>query len=246
MRLMQRFRWMTGPTLRGAMAAACVSFGACGDDDNTSTPATDTTGGVDAQPDTSTPRDTASEPDVSFTACDPFGPACPDGLTCTYLGNEAESVCVPAGDVATGGPCDQDLRCANGICMSLNGTDARCFDFCRDQNDCNGFDCIDLNNAEFSVCRVPGLYPTCNLLAQDCADEKACYQVANEPDPVCLDAGDVSDGNTCEFADSCVKGSACINGTCRKLCDPVIENACGGGQLCTTINETAVGYCTPE
>jgi hypothetical protein len=228
--------------------AALVS-GACGDDE-TSSPNPDTSADVTEPGDTTTGSDGSGHigPDaVSFVRCEPFGQdVCGEGETCSYLGNDAEAVCVPSGPVETGELCAPGARCAEGVCMALNGTDARCFDFCRDTNDCGGDICIALSNAAFSVCRVDGLYPPCTLLAQDCDEGLGCYAVRNEPAPVCLEAGEAAAGETCEFADSCVRGAACVNGTCRDLCDPAAEASCEPGFLCTTINDTDVGYCAPS
>jgi len=230
------------------LALALSTTAACGDTDNTAKPATGPdTFGADTR-DTAPPtgQDVMSG-DVDFVKCDPFGAAvCATNEHCTYFGNNAESVCAPSGAITTGDFCGQTNRCQEGICLALNGTSPRCFDFCRDGNDCGDNACLAINDAKFSVCRVAGIYPTCELLAQNCDENKACYAVLGEPDPVCLKAGTVVAGEACNYADSCEKGAACVNSTCRTLCDPAAMGACGAGMVCTTINDTAIGFCTTE
>lgn len=183
------------------------------------------------------------------TACAPFAetPGCPSGQTCTWVGEVPAPICAPAGDAGLGDPCGEQTLCAEGVCLGLNGDAPRCFDLCRDAADCGGESCLTLEGAPFLICEQPGLYPACDLLASTCAEGRGCFMVADEATPVCIPAGETPAGDACPYANSCLAGDACINGTCRDLCDPAgaALPACPDGASCKPIAETNAGYCAP-
>jgi hypothetical protein len=191
------------------------------------------------------------------TGCDPFGaPTCGAGETCTWVYNIAAPICAPAGPAAAGEPCDADTACAEGVCLSLDGTGSRCMALCRDAADCAGEACLDLEDAEFSICRLADLYRACDLLAPACGEGEGCYQVTGEASPICAGAGSVAVGAACTYANDCLAGDACIQlvtdgqageGACRDLCDPAgtALPACPDGTTCTPIPDTSAGFCAP-
>jgi hypothetical protein len=183
------------------------------------------------------------------TACAPFAETsdCPAGETCTWVGDVPAPICAPAGDAAIGEACGDQTLCAEGVCLALNGSASRCFALCRDAADCGAEGCLDLDGAAFRICDQPGLNPACDLLAPTCAAGSGCFIVAGEETPVCVPAGDVAPGGACEYANSCLVGDACINGSCRDLCDPAgaALPACADGATCTAIPETNAGFCAP-
>jgi hypothetical protein len=200
------------------------------------------------------------------TGCDPFGPpTCGAGETCTWVYNIAAPICAPAGPAATGEACTPDAPCAEGVCLSLDGTDSRCFDLCRDGADCGEAACLTLEGEDFSVCRLPDLYRACDLFAPACGEGEGCYRVQGEATPICAGAGDVAVGSACVYANDCLAGDACIqittvpaegasseapapaDGTCRDLCDPAgaALPACPEGTTCTPIPDAAAGFCAP-
>jgi hypothetical protein len=183
------------------------------------------------------------------TACAPFAatPDCPAGQTCTWVGDVPAPICAPAGDAAPGEACGESSLCAEGVCLALNDEPSRCFSLCRDAADCGEEACLTLEGASFRVCGLPDLYPACDLLAPACAEGRGCFIVQGEEAPVCVPAGEVAVGAACEFANSCLAGDACVNGSCRDLCDPAgaALPACPDATSCVAIPDTNAGYCAP-
>jgi hypothetical protein len=180
--------------------------------------------------------------------CDPIaGTGCPEEGTCTYLAGEPCPACALKGDVAAGEPCSAEATCAEGICLSVNGGEHRCYTFCAGEEDCEGGEpCLSLDGLPYDVCKVPGVLATCDLLdAASCPEGKGCYAVEDEPLPVCLPAGDLAEGAACgKLANACLPGLVCVE-TCRPLCDPeAAVPACGEGEVCVPYVEGA-GFCLP-
>jgi len=240
-------RALSRPLAHALLAALALT--ACGDDP--ATPA-DTRDASDAA-DTTVPTDTRVDSEASETTnrlCDPIlQSGCDAGENCTYIGAETVATCVAAGPVPANNVCSAEDRCQRGVCLSINQTGNRCYQVCGENTDCGAGttnECITLTSTPFSVCKIPGLYDQCNLLAQDCTDAtKACYAVANEDEPICLLAGSGAPGSECTSAGSCVKGQACVNSVCRSLCDPDVATSCGATATCRDFFDDT-GYCAPN
>jgi len=200
------------------------------------------------------PSDTHDVGDTSFAEVDTAGPCDPIAQTgckatenCTFVGSATAPSCAAGGPVAASGECSTEARCATGVCMSVNQTANLCYQFCEDERDC-GTDgtCLTLTNAPFKVCKIKGIYQSCDLLAQDCTPAtKACYAVSTEPTPICLPEGASTPGGACDHAGSCKKGYACVNDVCRSLCDPKTAASCGASATCRDF-AFSVGYCEPN
>jgi len=242
--------------MRSALAVVLLALPlvACGDSDadgkTTTRDATSETSG-DATATTSTTGTTtdATAGDAQ-NECDPVAQTgCDEGQHCTFISNQTTSSCQQKGTVAPEAPCSSENRCEVGVCLNLNQTESLCYQFCAVDADCGAGaaagDCLTLSNAGFRICKIDGIYDTCSLLAQDCADTtKSCYAVANEDEPICLTSGTITLGNACERASDCVEGLACVNDVCRQLCDPA-ASTCGEAFQCNTFFANA-GYCEPK
>jgi len=229
-------------------ALLVVSLAACGDDASKSN---DTASSTDASILETGESDVTLQPnpDTSTTPCDPVANSgCASDQMCTYVANETSPSCVTAGVVELGQPCSSEARCKKGVCLNLNDTKSLCYAVCADDLDCGtGGACLTLSNAAFEICRIDGIYENCDLLAQDCsAPTKACYAVATEAEPICRVAGTAALGAACDSAVACVRGGACVDSVCRKLCDRAAEpSECGSGYQCNEYFDGA-GYCEPE
>ena len=235
-----------------ALFALCASLAACGDDggggkadggDTTS----DTAVGDTTPSDT---REASDTRDTAVTGCDPvLNGGCEAGQNCTYIGAETTTTCVAAGPVPATQKCSAEDRCQRGVCMSVNQTDNYCYQVCEEDTDCGAGTanvCLVLNGAPFKVCKIPGIYETCNLLGQTCSDEaKSCYAVGNEDEPICLATGTSAEGAECSTPSACAEGLACVNDVCRKLCDPDVEDSCGETATCRDFFDDT-GYCAPN
>lgn len=235
------------------LALALTASAACGDDkagdtgDGSDTADTATAGDSNA-------TDTGGAPDATgpdtATPCDPVAQTgCDAQKNCTFVAAEESPTCEPAGPVPPEEECGSEARCQVGVCLSLNQTGSRCYQFCDDDGDCGGDtgSCLTLSNAAFHICKIDGIYQNCNLLTQDCTETgKACYAVANEDDPICLTVGTKAVGEACDKASDCVKGVACVNDMCRTLCDPAADpDPCGEAFQCNEFFANA-GYCEPK
>ncbi len=108
---------------------ALLSLVACGDEVRTGT-VTDVgsdTFELDMTPvDFSPPSDVA--PDTSdvipLRQCDPLAKpnGCEAGENCTYITADNFPRCIPSGPIPPGGKCDNDNRCASGVCLAINQT----------------------------------------------------------------------------------------------------------------------------
>ncbi|MCC6623866.1 MAG: hypothetical protein IT385_21585 [Deltaproteobacteria bacterium] len=227
---------------------------ACGDDegDGITTTSDDATAGGDTSTTTTTTTNTATDAATGDTqnACDPVEQSgCEDNQNCTFVANQTVSTCQPEGTVPPEEPCSSESRCQVGVCLNLNQTESLCYQFCEVDADCGpsaaAGSCLTLSNATFRICKIAGIYDTCSLLTQDCADTaKSCYAVANETEPICLTTGTKTLGNGCDRASDCVEGLACVNDICRQLCDPA-NSACGADFECNPFFDDA-GYCEPK
>ena len=241
---MRRIAWLITLTL---LAAACDS-----NDATTASSDVSDTSTASPEPDITTPEpDTAApEPDTAAPepSCNPItNTGCDEGQKCIYGSTDAK-VCAPAGDTPGGAPCQDTSECAEGMCLSINGTDSYCYTFCKTIGHCpDNAPCMDLSDAPYSVCEIANLYDTCNILAQDCEDSsKACYSIAGESQPVCLPAGAEALGGVCEGPSDCAPGLHCVNFRCYELCNKNDPEACGLFVDCAGFVAAGVGYCDEQ
>ncbi|MGM0577327.1 MAG: hypothetical protein ACQEXJ_16500 [Myxococcota bacterium] len=223
---------------------------ACDDDGDNGT--TDTVSGdpdASGGEDSTGPGDSAGDDTTGAGACDPITQeGCAAGENCTYADQDAtEPSCVQAGGLEPGARCGEDVdgSCTEGICLSLNQTEFRCYTFCETPIHCpdNG-DCLNLQDSPYSVCAQEGIYETCDLLAQDCEDGKGCYLVDGEPEPVCLPAGDGDVEDPCDNeAAACKAGLVCVGNGCRRLCDTTAAQPCGDDFTACSSYYQGAGYC---
>lgn len=238
--------------LRTPPLVLALAFVACGDDDNDGRISTDVAGETRGDATTTTTTSTATDATISDAQnqCDPVAQTgCDANQNCTFISNQTTSSCQAKGSVPPEEPCSSENRCEVGVCLNLNQTESLCYQFCGVDADCGegaaAGSCLSLSNATFHICKIAGIYDTCDLLSQNCEDAtKSCYAVANEPQPICLTSGTKTLGNGCDRASDCVEGLACVNDVCRQLCDPT-ASACGADFQCNTFFANA-GYCEPK
>ncbi len=220
---------------------------ACGDDDKT--------GGSDTR-DTvlvtdGVVIDTSLDTSDTSTPCDPvYQTGCAATDNCTFVAAQTAPTCFPKGPVAPEGECTAENRCETGICLSINRTADLCYQFCYEDEDCEeGRSCLALSSTLYKVCKIPGIYETCDLLNQACTDDesvdRACYAVLGENSPICLPAGSIQPGATCTNAAACQAGYACVNDACRAVCSLTGESSCGALATCREFAHGA-GFCEPN
>ena len=98
--------------------------------------------------------------------------------------------------------------------------------------------------------------PGCDPLTQlDCsAGEKCTAVVAPDDDHLaCVTAGSAAIGSACMFAngvDNCMRGTVCINGDCKRFCDPKGgEPSCPAIGTCSLVPQLlidSVGVCAND
>ncbi len=214
----------TRPALRLALvlfAALSLGSAACGD-----------SGG----------SDTGAEP----VPCDwKTGDPCADDETCSY-DEDGETVCFAKGDVAYGAVCSEDAPCAEGICLSINGTDSLCYELCDSEVACaDGVACLELDAVPFQVCEIEDIYASCGLLDQDCDEGFGCYSVVDEETPICVPEAAAASGEACSAANDCLAGLVCVADACHDLCDTAATADCSGTEICAVYYDPdGAGYCT--
>ncbi|MEZ4268670.1 MAG: hypothetical protein R3F39_20115 [Myxococcota bacterium] len=222
-------------------AAGCLLFAlaACGGDDGDSSGAdtgvvADTSGGdTTGTPDTGA-GDTSADagPDTVAVACNPISDqGCTEGQTCSYNPDSTTPLCVVKGVLPATAGCGGGLgSCDHGICLNLNDTGNLCYEFCKIDDHCQAnSECLALTDSTYKVCKIAGIYKTCELLADaTCGAGKGCYSTSDEPDPICLPVGAAGNGESCgNVANGCAAGLACVNTACTRLCDKSAAKPCG-------------------
>ncbi len=157
---------------------------------------------------------------------------CPTGSVC----DNTVDLCVPPHppvpcDVAT--DCPSGDLCEGGFCAPPEP--------CDDDSDCPGGDVCD--NGGVDLC-VPGQPPTPCDVATDCPDStcNGYDDVYTDCQPVCTGGYCSPGGGGCSSSGDCPGGSACQDGQCVPVDDPVACDSqydCGGGETCTG------GFCEP-
>ncbi|WP_157068965.1 hypothetical protein [Sandaracinus amylolyticus] len=138
---------------------------------------------------------------------------CAERLECRGLFSDAFE-CVRQCRIGSVGECG-----AAGRCLMQARTGETCLGLCVPVNDCD-------------------------LLTQDCPGGRACVLLGDPESEdeiaTCLPPGAAAVGQSCAWADSCVRGAACIGGTCRQLCGDSLDCTTG---TCSGRTVSGVGYC---
>jgi len=185
---------------------------------------------------------------VEPTDCDPVtNDGCTAEQNCTVIDEANNLGCAPKGEVATGGDCNQAL-CETGMCLSSDGVNGTCHQFCDPQNNtcpdsrpCN----IQLQGTDFIFC---GDIPTdCDVLAQDCESPKGCYFVDQQGNTDCALNNNKGAGESCTYLNDCAPGFMCAGnpGTCMAFCATDGSVACTSG-TCTALGIDVYGVCVTQ
>ncbi len=167
--------------------------------------------------------------------------------------------------VQNSGTPNQSDNCAPGnIALMPNPGSALyyCFAFCRTSSDCpGGVDCapLSLPNASptdvgvcdppYDSCNPDATSPCCNPIdSTGCDSGRYCYLVKKDSSgdsrTACEDTtGTIRRAGNCSSVTDCFQGYTCIDGGCRKVCDPS-GTACPNGGVCTPYG-SQYGYCPP-
>ncbi|PIE17490.1 MAG: hypothetical protein CSA66_05740 [Proteobacteria bacterium] len=178
--------------------------------------------------------------------CDPVADTgCDDDHTCTLV-SPTEVGCAPKGGAGYGEDCSS-VRCAQGACLSFDGTSSECMEFCDQQNNtcredrpCN----IGIQGGDFTFC---GDIPVaCDIFAQNCDDGQGCYVIDTDGNTGCHSAGGQQAGASCQAVNDCAPGHLCAGnpGTCSLVCeidgDPT---GCPDGEECAAVRGLSIGVC---
>ena len=181
--------------------------------------------------------------------CNPTNPAsCDEGDICTYIDDDFNVGCVPAGTAGLGETCGGNVGCREGACLG-DGTAFTCQPFCNiapavntcpDNRPCN----TRLEGSNYFHC---GDAPTgCNVFTQDCGGNQGCYPINSEGDTTCAAHANKQIDAPCAALNDCAPGLLCVGmgagTTCRPACDPAAEGSCTAG-TCTEIGTTGIGSC---
>ena len=198
--------------------------------------------------------DNCAKPKPEGAECNPYcQTGCEADEQCSFsLGNIR---CTDVGASAIDGTCTNSKDCVAGhACVGLNGQPEICRQFCISDDDCgDGRRCslnVNFSGGEFtaSFCGEPSI--GCDLFAQDCPAELACYYDRQAQASKCLAPGTMTEGTACGTApNACEKGLICAI-ECTKPCslNDLAENAPICVDVCevdfTRLNdENAIGMC---
>ena len=93
----------------------------------------------------------------------------------------------------------------------------------------------------------------CDLLAQNCPNQKTCYPVDGVPGATsCEFTGSAPPTTVCVMSLECDRGEACVlvaesqTTMCAILCDPsAVQTGCQGAAPCRLLPGHRVGFCVP-
>lgn len=141
-----------------------------------------------------------------------------------------------------GASCVNENDCAPGLACLDGPGGLRCRRLCRARSldDCSPGDVCAIPAADDTCLRY--CVPACDLTLQDCAAGEGCFpfRVDGQSLIACLPAGTTPIGGVCEFANSCVRGAACLGGECLELCEETRD--CSAG-TCMSGAEPGVRFC---
>jgi len=176
--------------------------------------------------------------------CDPVtNDGCDPGQNCTFVSESAVG-CATAGGAGYGEDCTSD-PCTRGACLTFDGVDFECAQFCSPMNNqCpDGRPCNQaVQGSDYLFC---GNLPSgCSLWDQDCPNNQGCYVVDQQGSTDCAPHNNVQAGGSCSFVNDCAPGHICVGnpGSCAVLCNTDGSVACTTG-TCTGIGVGTIGAC---
>jgi MYXO-CTERM domain-containing protein len=188
---------------------------------------------------------------------DALGDACNDGGTGVCRGS-GSVICAPS-ELST--TCSITMPGMSAIDEACNGADDDCDEAIDEGLTCTGMctptgpevcnglddDCNGLVD-EFD----PAVGTPCGEDEGECAagalrcvlGELLCVGAVEPRDEVCNGLDDDCDGMI-DFMAECPAASACIEGACRRVCDPEQEFPCPPDFVCEPVPELSMSYCLP-
>ncbi|MFW5875099.1 MAG: hypothetical protein ACOCXM_00040 [Myxococcota bacterium] len=178
-------------------------------------------------------------------------------------GGAAAPMCAVEGPGGDGDECMDANDCGVGLmCVGPTGMMGTCRpvcclgsdDPCPVEDGGTALECLipvagaGENDTGVGACAVPN---ECDLLDQAaCGMGEACYPSVKPGVTVCIGAGQLTEGQACDFANDCVAGLACTDGECTKLCDRTETGegtGCTASQACVELVgfDASVGVCDP-
>ncbi len=176
---------------------------------------------------------------------------CPDGFTCTDLGEPFDglTVCLGAGGRELGASCTLDQgQCAPGLHCALG----RCGRPCPEGPCPDGEECYRVPDDGIAICAA-GCDPAAGAAAA-CPGDLACIPHPADPSRgVCGRGGDAEELDPCSGTSDCRAGLLCAvdehdRGRCHRPCDPSSGgSACGDGSRCVPEPDDGprAGLCRP-
>ncbi len=159
--------------------------------------------------------------------CDLFAAddGCSEGARCTFSQQASSAKCMAPGTLGQGdlcwglapGACGPGLQCVVA-CVPVCSTDGAGVGEPKCAESCEGPSLEVSAPHHLGICVGAEPPAQCDLWSQTgCPAGQACFPVTGGI--ACLAPGDVDDGQSCAFMNSCHAGSACVGGVCRPLCD---------------------------
>jgi hypothetical protein len=196
--------------------------------------------------DPTVPRDPWESP--IYVECSGSKQDCPGSLACYGTDN---LFCYHAGTLKEGEVCVKPTDCEKGLaCAWVPGSTSNylCAPFCDPNNSASANACATLCPTGAYEIYAPdgttivdaycsgGSGGTCDPVAQDCADGKACMGTKVT---ACQIPGALAKGQTCTYTTDCAKGTTCVRisggttSTCESYCD--VSSAAPTSTACTSV-----------
>lgn len=187
---------------------------------------------------------------TSFTCSSANQCGCAANQTCSVIGADGATACLPAGSLGYHSLCSGVNQCAPGLeCVA--GT---CTPYCDPAVGCStGTDrCLQVcaTKPDGSCTPQPGqlfCMTTCNLVDPNSCGAGLSCSVAGADGTICIAAGAGAAGTTCTRTTDCNAGLGCFTATgmCQQWC-LVDSGECSPGKACKsigTLNGTNYGAC---